>query len=204
MAVSSSSTRLRAGTRNRSGHTSGQTTCPATRSTSKAFAASAARHAPARLLRESHRGRADGGGRAAPRRKSAGCIAPSSSPVRPPVDGRSQVMRLEVVTATTLRCVRSKPHAALLAQIQVIAPGLALAVAVGLTARLIAQHLPVPISEVPMAVLLGIIVGSLFRLPKTTASGIKFAGQRVLRLGIILLGARLSLGDVLGIGIGTL
>src|SRR5215813_12588274 len=179
MAVSSSSTHLRAGTRNRSGRMSRQTTCRATRSTSKAFAASAARHAPARLLRESHRGRADGGGRA-PRRKSAGCIAPSSSPVRPPVARRSQVMGLEVVSATTLRRVRSKPHAALLAQIQAIAPGLALAVAVGLTARLIAQHLPVPISEIPMAVLLGIILGSLFRLPKTTAYGIKFAGQRVL------------------------
>jgi len=113
-------------------------------------------------------------------------------------------MRLEVVSATTLRYARSKPYAALLAQIPAIAPGLALAVAVGLTARLIAQHLPVPISEIPMAVLLGIILGSLFRLPKTTASGIKFAGQRVLRQGIILLGARLSLGDVLGIGIGTL
>src|SRR5262249_42189238 len=157
MAVSSSSTHLRAGPRNGSRHTSARTTCRATRYTSKAFAASAARHAPARLLRGSHRGRADGGGRA-PRRKRAGCIAPSSSPARPPVERRRQVMGREVVSATTLRYARSKPYAALLAQIPAIAPGLALAVTVGLTARWIVLHLPVPISEIPMAVLLGIIV----------------------------------------------
>ena len=113
-------------------------------------------------------------------------------------------MGLEVVPASTVRCAQSKPHAAVLARIQAVAPGLALAAGVGLTARLTVQQVPVPISEIPVAVLLGIVVGSLFRLPKSTTFGIKFTGQRVLRLGIIMLGARLSLGDVLGIGIGTL
>jgi uncharacterized integral membrane protein (TIGR00698 family) len=83
-------------------------------------------------------------------------------------------------------------------------PGLAITIAVGLTARVIAQRLPVLISEVPLAVLLGIVVANTLVLPKATAAGIKFSVQRVLRLGIVLLGARLSLGDVVGIGAGTL
>ena len=43
-----------------------------------------------------------------------------------------------------------------------------------------------------MAILLGILVNNLFKLPEALRPGIKFAVVRILRLGIVLLGIRLS------------
>lgn len=60
------------------------------------------------------------------------------------------------------------------------------------------------ISEVLIAVLLGIAVGNVWTLPPAFAPGVRFALQRVLRAGIVLLGARLSLDAILAIGIGSL
>jgi len=85
-----------------------------------------------------------------------------------------------------------------------IAPGLLAAVAIAIVARLIAQLVPPAMSEVLIAVLLGIVVANAGILPAATGPGLRFTVQRVLRLGIILLGARLSLGDVAQIGAGAL
>ena len=85
-----------------------------------------------------------------------------------------------------------------------LAPGLAVVAAVAIAARLGAQLLPAAISEVLVAVLFGIVVANVIGLPKSTAPGIAFAVQRILRLGIILLGARLSLSAVVSIGVGAL
>jgi uncharacterized integral membrane protein (TIGR00698 family) len=91
-----------------------------------------------------------------------------------------------------------------LSALSALAPGLLVAIGVALVARLSAQVLPTVISEVLVAVLLGIIVANSGLLPRSTAAGLRFTVQRVLRLGIILLGARLSLGDVAQIGAGAL
>jgi uncharacterized integral membrane protein (TIGR00698 family) len=58
------------------------------------------------------------------------------------------------------------------------------------------------VAEVTVAILLGIVVASLAgpRLIPLTP-GLRFASQRVLRLGIILLGARLSLAEIARIGV---
>jgi uncharacterized integral membrane protein (TIGR00698 family) len=82
-----------------------------------------------------------------------------------------------------------------------LAPGLGAAVAVALAARGVSGILPHAIGEVLVAVVLGLLVGNLFTLPLATAAGVKFSVHRVLRLGIILLGARLSLVDVAAIGV---
>ena len=58
-----------------------------------------------------------------------------------------------------------------------------------------------PISAVTMAILLGLVVGNLVRLPRLLRPGLTFAVKKVLRLGIILLGIRLSILDVLELGI---
>jgi len=63
--------------------------------------------------------------------------------------------------------------------------------------------MPPAFSEVLVAVLLGIVVANSGLLPATASPGLRFAVQRVLRLGIILLGARLSLQDVAQIGAGA-
>jgi uncharacterized integral membrane protein (TIGR00698 family) len=61
------------------------------------------------------------------------------------------------------------------------------------------------VSEVTVAILLGLIVG---RLPAIRSAafepGLRFAAERLLRLGIILLGAKLSVDQILAIGLPAL
>jgi len=57
------------------------------------------------------------------------------------------------------------------------------------------------ISGIMMAILLGILVNNLFRLPAVLRPGIRFSVVRVLRLGIVLLGIRLSIVEAGEIGL---
>ncbi len=57
-----------------------------------------------------------------------------------------------------------------------------------------------PISAVMMAILLGLIINNVVPLPALLRPGFKFAMKKVLRLGIILLGIRLSIFDVFKLG----
>jgi uncharacterized integral membrane protein (TIGR00698 family) len=57
-----------------------------------------------------------------------------------------------------------------------------------------------PVSAVMLAILLGLIVGALLPLPKVLKPGFSFAVKKVLRLGIILLGIRLTIFDVFRLG----
>jgi uncharacterized membrane protein YadS len=79
---------------------------------------------------------------------------------------------------------------------------LAAAIAVAVVARLVTGFLPSIVAEVTVAILLGIVVAAVAgpRLAPLTP-GLRFASQRVLRLGIILLGARLSLAEIARIGV---
>ena len=56
------------------------------------------------------------------------------------------------------------------------------------------------ISEILIAVILGLYLRNAVGLGASLSAGIKFAIQRILRLGIILLGLRLSLQDVAATG----
>lgn len=58
-----------------------------------------------------------------------------------------------------------------------------------------------PISGVPVAIVLGLIVRNALPLPDALSPGLKFATTTVLRAGIVLVGIRLSLFDVLKLGI---
>ena len=55
-----------------------------------------------------------------------------------------------------------------------------------------------------MAILLGILVNNLFKLPEVLRPGIKFSVVRILRLGIVLLGIRLSIVEAGAIGLKAL
>lgn len=57
-----------------------------------------------------------------------------------------------------------------------------------------------PVSGIMMAIVIGLVIGNVVRLPAWTKPGITFSLKKILRLGIILLGIRLSLGDVLRLG----
>jgi len=58
------------------------------------------------------------------------------------------------------------------------------------------------VAEVSVALLIGIVVASLAgpRI-RTLTPGLAFSSQRILRLGIVLLGARLSLAEIARIGL---
>nr|MBA2380589.1 putative sulfate exporter family transporter [Chloroflexota bacterium] len=79
--------------------------------------------------------------------------------------------------------------------------GLLLATAVAAAARSITGFAPSIVSEVTVAILIGLVIG---RIPAgrnaVLAPGLKLAAERVLRLGIILLGAKLSVQQIAGIG----
>jgi len=53
-----------------------------------------------------------------------------------------------------------------------------------------------------VAVVLGVVVANVFTLPPAVARGLKFAGRHVLRAGVVVLGLRLSLGDIRALGAG--
>jgi len=79
-------------------------------------------------------------------------------------------------------------------------PGLALAGAGAVVARLVSTSLIPGLSEILVAVLLGIVVANAVPLRGSCAPGIRLALQRLLRIGIVLLGARLSLDAIVAIG----
>jgi uncharacterized integral membrane protein (TIGR00698 family) len=85
-------------------------------------------------------------------------------------------------------------------------PGLLAAIAVAAVARALALTvLPSVVSEVTVAILIGLVVG---RIPavrsETLRPGLKLAAERLLRLGIVLLGAKLSVVQIAGIGLPAL
>lgn len=58
-----------------------------------------------------------------------------------------------------------------------------------------------PVSAVMLAILLGLVVGAVRPLPQAFGPGLQFAVKKILRLGIILLGIRLTIFDVLKLGV---
>ncbi len=58
-----------------------------------------------------------------------------------------------------------------------------------------------PVSGVLMAIVVGMLVGNMVPLPKMFQGGIRFSVTKLLRLGIILVGIKLSLMDVVKLGI---
>jgi uncharacterized integral membrane protein (TIGR00698 family) len=86
-------------------------------------------------------------------------------------------------------------------------PGVSLAVAIGLVASVVGTVVPVVGGPVP-AVVLGAVVGWLVRRRQGDLGplqpGVKFASSRVLQFAVVLLGAQLSIGEVVRIGGETL
>ncbi|MDK8768502.1 putative sulfate exporter family transporter [Corynebacterium freneyi] len=84
-----------------------------------------------------------------------------------------------------------------------VLPGLALAAAGVAVAYLVAAPFSV-LSPMVVAIVLGVVVGNAVRLPAAVDPGLAVAAKRVLRIGIVLLGLRLSLRDVADLGAGMI
>lgn len=92
-----------------------------------------------------------------------------------------------------------------LSRLDSILPGLILAVVVALAARfvhhsLLPDHIAMLVGEVIVAVMFGLAVGNVFRLPKIFQPGISFSFRTLLRTAIVLLGATFSFSAALAIG----
>ena len=61
-----------------------------------------------------------------------------------------------------------------------------------------------PVSEITVAVVLGLLIRNAVGLPAVYEPGLRLCGREVLRLGIVLLGLRLSLGAVGQVGLAAL
>jgi uncharacterized integral membrane protein (TIGR00698 family) len=61
-----------------------------------------------------------------------------------------------------------------------------------------------PVSGVPVAIVLGLLLRNLLPLPDALGPGLKFATTTILRLGIVFVGIRLSVFDVLKLGLAGL
>jgi uncharacterized integral membrane protein (TIGR00698 family) len=90
-----------------------------------------------------------------------------------------------------------------------VLPGVGLALGVAAAGRWAAHFLGTallgfdrsPVSEISMAILLGLAVRNTVGLPAVYERGLRLCGRDVLRAGIVLLGLRLSLGAVGRIGL---
>ncbi len=92
-----------------------------------------------------------------------------------------------------------------------IAPGLLLAFVLAILGNFIADWLalslglgPGAISGIMVAILLGLACANLLELPAALKPGIDFSVERVLRIGIVLLGLKLSIVEVGAIGLKSL
>ncbi|MCE5261976.1 MAG: YeiH family protein [Deltaproteobacteria bacterium] len=83
-------------------------------------------------------------------------------------------------------------------------PGFALVIIISMLARFIQGQLTVNgkevVSAVAIAIILGVLTRNLIGMPESCRPGANFAVKRLLRVGIALMGAQLSLGQVLKTG----
>lgn len=82
-------------------------------------------------------------------------------------------------------------------------PGLALSLVAAVVAIAISHAVP-QASPALVAILLGAALTNLAPLPQTLRPGLAFASRTVLRLGIVLLGLQLAVGDILALGPGAI
>ena len=82
-------------------------------------------------------------------------------------------------------------------------PGLALIAGVAVVAWMLGEVVPF-LSPLVAGVVLGAVIVNTVTLPDSFAPGITFGSRTLLRFGIVLLGFRLSLGDLAGLGAGGL
>lgn len=83
-------------------------------------------------------------------------------------------------------------------------PGFALIFVISLLAQFIQSQITVNgkevVSAVAIAIILGVLIRNLIGIPDSCKLGTNFAVKRILRVGIALMGAQLSLGQVLNTG----
>jgi len=83
-------------------------------------------------------------------------------------------------------------------------PGVALTAIIAAVAIGVGTVTPAVVSGVLVALLIGLTIANIRPVPEVLTPGVDVAAKRILRVGVALLGARLTLGDVAAIGVPSL
>ncbi len=83
--------------------------------------------------------------------------------------------------------------------LRILAPGLALVAAVAGVAFAVHERAPVVSAHV-VAVALGVVLANTGKIPGHFQAGISWAGKKLLRAGVVLLGFRLTVSDIAKLG----
>jgi uncharacterized integral membrane protein (TIGR00698 family) len=95
------------------------------------------------------------------------------------------------------------PRASWRRRIAGLAPGLAVCAA-GVAVSLALSALVPTVSALLFAIVLGVLTRNVLPVPAALEAGLAFASKKLLRLGVVLLGLQLVLGDILGLGAGMI
>ncbi|MDK6927103.1 putative sulfate exporter family transporter [Actinotignum timonense] len=89
------------------------------------------------------------------------------------------------------------------ASLRALTPGVLLAALIAVASWGLSKLMPL-LSAMLFAIVLGMLVRNLGLIPRSANRGLTFTSKRVLRTGVVLLGLRLSIPAILGLGWGTL
>lgn len=92
-----------------------------------------------------------------------------------------------------------RPEHTLLARVGTLLPGLVLCLGAAGVSYGVSLLLP-GVSPLIIAIVLGVLVANVFRLPAAASAGIDFSAKKLLRAGIVFLGLQLVLTDILDLG----
>lgn len=99
----------------------------------------------------------------------------------------------------TQNIATARPEHTLLARIRALLPGLVLCLAAAGASYGVSLLLP-GVSPLIIAIVLGILLANVVRLPAAASDGIDFSAKKLLRAGIVFLGLQLVLTDILDLG----
>ena len=93
----------------------------------------------------------------------------------------------------------ARPEHTLLARVRALLPGLVLCLAAAGASYGVSLLLP-GVSPLIIAIVLGVLLANVVRLPAAASDGIDFSAKKLLRAGIVFLGLQLVLTDILELG----
>ena len=99
----------------------------------------------------------------------------------------------------TQNIATARPEHTLLARVRALLPGLVLCLAAAGASYGASLLLP-GVSPLIIAIVLGVLLANVVRLPAAASDGIDFSAKKLLRAGIVFLGLQLVLTDILDLG----
>jgi len=117
--------------------------------------------------------------------------------------------KLEDNSAKSMSYLEKSLFGVRISKIHTILPGLVVVILLAIISMWLSDLIGVtlmgfeksPISAVMICLILGLVIRNVFKLPNALNAGFKFSVKKLLRLGIILLGIRLSIFSVFELGL---